>query len=88
MLCGGFILEVVWRGEGVPAHARTLVEHLAVCAIIFATVNLAKHLICRLLSLRVNSESLFETMQVRLAGSCPCTGSGRKLNISSCQPRP
>lgn len=87
MLCGGFILEVLLRGEGVPSHAQTLVEHLAVCATIFATVNLAKHLICRLLSLRVNSESLFETMQVRRAGSCPCAGAEGDCH-SNCRPRP
>ena len=63
MLSGGVMLEFAQRNDGAPKDATKLIRRLSLCAIVFANVDLAKLLVCRILSLRVNSEHLFETMQ-------------------------
>eukprot|EP00892_Ulva_mutabilis_P002525 jgi/Ulvmu1/12273/UM087_0007.1 len=63
LLSGGFMLEFHMRSADEPEKAHELVRRLGVCVIVLATVDLAKLLVCRILSLRVNSEHLFETMR-------------------------
>lgn len=48
-----------------PDKTLKLIYLVGLCLIIFSVVELAKTLSCRLLSLRVNAESMFEDLQAR-----------------------
>lgn len=48
-----------------PDKTLYLIYKVGLCLIIFSLVELVKTLSCRLLSLRVNAESMFEDLQVR-----------------------
>ena len=54
-----------------PETVLKAVSSFTMCAVIFALIELVKTLSCRILSLRVNSESLFETLQVRAHSVVP-----------------
>ena len=45
--------------------ALNLINRISWCFVVFAFVDLFKTLGCRLLSLRVNAESLFDLLKVR-----------------------
>ena len=49
-----------------PDDTLYKIYNVGLCLIIFSLVELFKTLSCRLLSLRVNAESMFENLQVQL----------------------
>ena len=70
-MSGGVLVEYLVRGHDVTKPVLQMVARLGACVIVYATIDLAILLLCRILSLRVNSEQLFEMMQALPPPLCP-----------------
>lgn len=70
------------REYDLPDKNIHVIYKVGMCLIIFAVVDLCKTLSCRLLSLRVNAESMFENLQVRRQP--PRIASGLGYCLRSC----
>lgn len=56
-----------------PHGVLRSLEHFIMCVCIFSLIELVKTLSCRILSLRVHSEALFDSLQVRLPPTITCS---------------